>query len=142
MSESNRRDFLKTVGAGGLALSAANEALAGKASKAGRVLGANDRINVAVIGYGGRGSYVAGQFAKYAAENNDACQHRRRLRCLGKAQARPAPSFTRSTATSITATCWPRKTWMPSSSPRPITGTAKSPSMPWTPARTSTWKSP
>ena len=74
MSESNRRDFLKTVGAGGLALSAANEALAGKASKAGRVLGANDRINVAVVGYGGRGSYVAGQFAKYAAENNGACR--------------------------------------------------------------------
>jgi len=75
MSESNRRDFLKTVSAGGIALSAANQALAAKASKAtGRTIGANDRINVAVVGYGGRGSYVAGQFAKYAEENNGACR--------------------------------------------------------------------
>ena len=71
MSESNRRDFLKTVGAGSLAASA----FAKSGSKeTGRVIGANDRINVAVIGYGGRGEYVARQFARFAQQNNDACR--------------------------------------------------------------------
>ena len=50
---SDRRNFLKTVSATGLALEAAKSALAAKSTTAkssGRVLGANDRINVGVIG--------------------------------------------------------------------------------------------
>src|SRR5579872_1940532 len=72
MSESNRRDFLKTVGAGSLAASAF--AKSSNTKESGRVIGANDRINVAVIGYGGRGSYVANQFDRYAKAHNDACR--------------------------------------------------------------------
>src|SRR5579863_4040828 len=71
----DRRDFLKTVGATGLALEAATSALAARstAKATGRVLGANDRINVGVIGYGGRGEYVARQFAQVGKKNNS-CQ--------------------------------------------------------------------
>ncbi|MBM3759681.1 MAG: Gfo/Idh/MocA family oxidoreductase [Acidobacteria bacterium] len=54
----NRRSFLMSAGA----LSAVNAFAAKPAS--GRVLGANDRINVAVIGTGGRGFYVAREFDK------------------------------------------------------------------------------
>jgi predicted dehydrogenase len=78
MSENNgpvgRRDFLKTAGAAGVSIGLANSALAGRGSKmSGRVIGANDRINMGVIGAGGRGSYVASVFAKYGEKNN-ACQ--------------------------------------------------------------------
>jgi predicted dehydrogenase len=77
-NDSHRRDFLKTAGAAGLAINTAVAAFGKSATKsassAARVIGANDRINVGVIGYGGRGSYVAGQFAKYAQANNNACQ--------------------------------------------------------------------
>lgn len=71
----DRRDFLKTVGATGLALDAAKSALAAHstAKSDGRVLGANDRINVGVIGYGGRGEYVAHQFDLVGKKNNS-CQ--------------------------------------------------------------------
>ena len=73
----DRRDFLKTVSATGLALEAAKSALAAKsastAKSAGRVLGANDRINVGVIGYGGRGEYVARAFDNVGKKNNS-CQ--------------------------------------------------------------------
>lgn len=69
MSESqkkSRRDFLKEVGAGaavtvGGVLSAETVAAQGKVRKVvapGRVLGANDRINLGVIGCGGRGTDV------------------------------------------------------------------------------------
>ncbi len=59
---SNRRSFLITAGA---AASAARSFAASKAAaSSGRVIGANDRINVAVIGTGGRGFYVAREFAK------------------------------------------------------------------------------
>jgi predicted dehydrogenase len=58
----------------GLSLGLANSALAGRGAKtSSRVLGANDRINVGVIGTGGRGSYVAGQFHNYGQKNN-ACE--------------------------------------------------------------------
>ncbi len=39
-----------------------------------RVLGANERINLAVIGCGGRGRSDAGSFKKYGDDNNNACQ--------------------------------------------------------------------
>lgn len=68
MSESNglnRRNFI--VGAAGAGL--ATRAFAGKLAP-GRVIGANDRINVAVIGVGGRGSYVARVFHNVGKQEN------------------------------------------------------------------------
>ena len=67
--QSNRRQFF----AGAAALSLASAAKAGSANQ-GRVIGANDRINVAVIGTGGRGFYVADKFDKYNAIKPNACQ--------------------------------------------------------------------
>ena len=75
-SELNRRDFLKSAGTVGATLGYAGSALAARTSTkaaTGRVLGANDRINVAAIGVGGRGSYVANVFAGIGKETN-ACQ--------------------------------------------------------------------
>jgi predicted dehydrogenase len=75
MSSFDRRDFLKTVSATGLTLSAAGSAFASRGSKmtGGRVVGANDRINIGVIGVGGRGNSDARNFAKFGEQNN-ACQ--------------------------------------------------------------------
>jgi predicted dehydrogenase len=71
----SRRDFLKTAGATGLSLGAAANALAKSSAKSnGRVIGANDRINVGVIGCGGRGAYDADAFTAYAAKHENACQ--------------------------------------------------------------------
>lgn len=68
----NRRSFLSSTA---VSFSMASSALAAAkgAKSSGRVLGANDRINVAVIGAGGRGTYVARTFAKIGKENNK-CQ--------------------------------------------------------------------
>ena|ERR1051326_1255113 len=77
MSESNRRDFIRTASGASLALGMAGSALAargGKAVSSGRVIGANDRINIGVIGVGGRGSYVAQTFQTYGEKNKNACQ--------------------------------------------------------------------
>lgn len=70
-----RRDFLINAGSAGAALSAAGSALAAKpaAAKGGRVIGANDKINVGVVGVGGRGRYVANVFAKLG-EQTGKCQ--------------------------------------------------------------------
>jgi predicted dehydrogenase len=70
----DRRNFLKATGAG---LSAATTLIgaaksAGKAS--GRVIGANDRINIGLIGCGGRGRSDANDFANFGKKNKDACQ--------------------------------------------------------------------
>src|SRR5690349_12814084 len=78
MSENNgpvgRRDFLKTASGVGMSLGLANSVLAGRGAKtSSRVIGANDRINVGVIGVGGRGSYVGEEFAKLGEKNNS-CQ--------------------------------------------------------------------
>src|SRR5258708_12698191 len=75
MSSFDRRDFLKTVSATGLTLSAAGSAFASRGSKmtGGRVVGANDRINIGVIGVGGRGNSDARNFARFGEQNN-ACQ--------------------------------------------------------------------
>lgn len=72
----DRRDFLKTAAGVGAALGSAKGMFAGRgAPKASaRVLGANDRINIAIVGVGGRGSYLADQFAKYGQENPNSCQ--------------------------------------------------------------------
>ena len=67
----NRRHFLKTASTVGASLSAAASAFAKPGKMAGsRVLGANDRINIGVIGVGGRGSYVAKEFAKAGEKEN------------------------------------------------------------------------
>jgi predicted dehydrogenase len=62
----NRRDFIAGAGAVSAALGATGKAFAAKPGKpaAGRVIGANDRINIGVIGVGGRGTYVAREFAR------------------------------------------------------------------------------
>src|SRR5690349_6556787 len=49
-SKVTRRSFVKTAAGAGIALGAATRTVHG------RILGANDRINIAVIGVGGRGS--------------------------------------------------------------------------------------
>jgi predicted dehydrogenase len=72
----DRRGFFKrasTLGAGIAMVGRAFGSPNSKASTA-RVLGANDRINVGLIGCGGRGSYVGKAFAKYAEQNKNACQ--------------------------------------------------------------------
>jgi predicted dehydrogenase len=77
MSSSNdsfdRRDFLKTVGAVSLTAGPVLASRAANKMSGGRVIGANDRINLGVIGLGGRGNSDARNFAKYGEENN-ACQ--------------------------------------------------------------------
>jgi predicted dehydrogenase len=72
----DRRDFIKKTGAVGAGVLMAGKAIAKSARKmsANRVLGANDRINVALIGCGGRGRSDAASFKRYADENNNACQ--------------------------------------------------------------------
>jgi predicted dehydrogenase len=76
MSGVDRRDFLRKATSVGVSLGVANSALAsargGKSS--GRVLGANDKINIGVIGVGGRGSYVGRAFSEYGKKNNDCLQ--------------------------------------------------------------------
>jgi predicted dehydrogenase len=70
-SSVNRRDFLRTASSVGAALGAAGSAFARPGKMApGRVLGANDRINVGVIGVGGRGFYVAREFARAGEKEN------------------------------------------------------------------------
>lgn len=68
---SNRRNFLKSAAAGltaaGAVATAAAAPKGARATSTGRVLGANDRINVAVIGTGGRGTYVGRTFAEVGA---------------------------------------------------------------------------
>ncbi len=75
MSDSNRRDFLKGATSVGVSLGVAGSAFArGGKTSASRVLGANDRINIGVVGVGGRGSYVAQAFTQYGEKNNNCLQ--------------------------------------------------------------------
>ncbi len=72
----DRRDFLKRTGALGTGVALASHALAKVNNKMNpsRVLGANDRINIGLIGCGGRGSDDARSFTRYGTQNNNACQ--------------------------------------------------------------------
>jgi predicted dehydrogenase len=72
----DRRDFLKRTGSLSAGVAVANRAFAKTAAKMNpaRVLGANDRINIGLIGCGGRGSSDARTFTKYGEENKNACQ--------------------------------------------------------------------
>src|SRR5579872_2695499 len=77
MSVTNRRDFFKNAGGAGMALGLAGSAMAARGAKAtssGRVIGANDRINVGVIGVGGRGDYVSKAFQRYGDAHDKSCQ--------------------------------------------------------------------
>ena len=59
----NRRNFMKGAAAAGFTLGAAGNIwpqAGSNASSASRIIGANDKINVAAIGVGGRGSFDAG----------------------------------------------------------------------------------
>jgi len=70
-----RREFLQRAGAAGAALGLAGQAYAarpGSRAAADKVIGANDRINVGVIGVGGRGTYVGKEFAKAGAGTHNA----------------------------------------------------------------------
>ena len=69
MDSLERRQFLMGVGMASSAFASARPA----AKSAGRVLGANDRINVGVIGTGGRGTYVAREFMT-AGKGEGNCQ--------------------------------------------------------------------
>ncbi len=72
--QTNRRQFV----AGATAMTFAGTAFARSSATAAsqaRVIGANDKINVAVIGSGGRGYYVGDRFDKYAQSvKPGACQ--------------------------------------------------------------------
>ncbi len=68
----NRRDFMKNAAALTAALGMAGRSgrPSPRGSVAGRIIGANDRINVGVIGVGGRGTGDARSFATVGAEKN------------------------------------------------------------------------
>jgi len=73
--KTNRRQFVAGAAALTLASSAVAKTTNSNKMTPGRVIGANDKINVAVIGTGGRGFYVADRFDKYAANvKPGACQ--------------------------------------------------------------------
>src|SRR5690242_14627139 len=70
----DRRDFLKTTGLGLTAATSVMGAAKSAGKTDGRVIGANDRINIGLIGCGGRGRSDANDFAAFGKKNNDACQ--------------------------------------------------------------------
>src|SRR5947208_2797113 len=72
----DRRDFFKRTGALSAGAAFATKAFAKTSAKINpsRVIGANDRINIALIGCGGRGSSDAESFTEFAQQNNNACQ--------------------------------------------------------------------
>jgi len=64
ISKLSRRDFLSK------SASAASLAITSLALQPRRVLGANDRISIAVIGSGGRGQYLMGEANKFTKKHN------------------------------------------------------------------------
>ena len=62
----NRRDFVKTAAGAGIVLGVMNSVRPAGA----RIVGANDRINVGIIGMGGRGAFLAPQFVNLAQSHN------------------------------------------------------------------------
>jgi len=62
----NRREFVKTAVGAGVALGVLGAVSPTRA----RVIGANDRINLGVIGVGGEGSFLARQFSSMAEKQN------------------------------------------------------------------------
>ena len=76
MSNLDRRGFLKSVSATGITLGTATQAFAARSigKMSNRIIGANDRINIGVIGCGGRGSSDAQSFATFGQKNENSCQ--------------------------------------------------------------------
>jgi predicted dehydrogenase len=77
----DRRDFLRKAAGAGAALGIASQAIAAKGpakpapvASPGRVIGANDVINIGVVGVGGRGSYLAKKFKKFGEDNPNSCR--------------------------------------------------------------------
>ena len=94
LDSANRREFLRTATSVGASLPFAGAAFArGSKSSSERVLGANDRINIGVVGVGGRGYYVAEAFTEYAEKNNNACQIRMVCDVYEKRKKRAAERF-------------------------------------------------
>lgn len=62
MKKTTRREFLKQAGASGLALSIGGMGFSAKSYA--HIMGANDRINMAVMGTNGRGAGMAANFAR------------------------------------------------------------------------------
>ena len=57
---SNRRDFLKKVSAGAAGIAVGGSAMGMSAKSYGKIIGANDKINVAIMGLGRRlGAFTA-----------------------------------------------------------------------------------
>jgi predicted dehydrogenase len=59
-----RRDFIKKIAVTSVGVAAGNKLFALSAKSYRNVIGANDRINVAIIGVNGRGTSMAGTFAQ------------------------------------------------------------------------------
>src|SRR5258708_40007488 len=68
----NRRQFVQHATQVGAALGVAGKALGARPGRSatGRVIGANDKINIGAIGVGGRGSYLAKEFAGIGERTN------------------------------------------------------------------------
>jgi hypothetical protein len=130
----DRRDFLRTVTATGVTLGATAQAfvkpMAAKpmAKVSNRVLGANDRINIGVIGCGGRGSSDANSFATFGQKNENSCQllavcdvYEKRKRTAAEKQK--VKGYSDFCAASRTSGTWisdstPGTCWSQSSTPR------------------------
>ena len=134
----DRRDFLRKASAVSVALGTAGAALAAKGTKSssarssGRVLGANDRINIGVIGVGGRGTYD-GQHIRQTrrrshnpARSSLVCDvyQKRAQPEQGTSQVRRLPRLSRGAGNCRISTR--------SSSPHRTTGTPPSRWPPWT----------
>ena len=131
-----RREFLDT-----LAVGAAGLAVGTTAKSYGQILGANDRLNFAVIGLHGRAyahlsalkaNQNAARISHVCDVDSNTLQEIRR-RNVQQGDGRSARSRARTSATFSS-----RKTWTPSPSPRPTTGTRQWPSPGCRPASTST----
>ena len=62
--KTTRRDFIKKVGAGAVSLSIGGVLPGFSASSYQRIIGANERVNIAMIGVNARGDAVATNFAR------------------------------------------------------------------------------
>jgi hypothetical protein len=140
-SGETRRKFIKKAGTAAAVVASSNIITTpvygqNQAPSTGRVIGANDRINVGYIGVGGQGQAHVRSMKGHAGESNleqvAVCD-------VSKSRMNQAPrsSARKSQATKITANCSSGKTSMRSVSQRSITGTLHVPLMPWKPDDTS-----
>ena len=108
----NRRDFVSRAVGAGVALSVVKAVRPARA----RVLGANERINLGVIGVGGRGRYLIRQFMEVGQKTGD-------VQIVAVSDVYETATWTTATSsTARTLTAW--------SSAPPTTGTRGWPSRP------------